>query len=47
MAQTPPRHVAPAATLAEGWALERLTPPSRLYGANGMRAGKDGRIYVA
>lgn len=47
MAQTPPRYVAPAATLAEGWALERLTPPSRLYGANGMRAGKDGRIYVA
>ena len=47
MADTPPRYVAPAARLAEGWSLERLTPPSRLYGANGMRAGKDGRIYVA
>jgi sugar lactone lactonase YvrE len=33
--------------LAEGWRLERLTPPSRLYGANGLRTGPDGRIYVA
>lgn len=33
--------------LAEGWTLERLTPPSRLYGANGIRTGPDGRIYVA
>ena len=33
--------------LAEGWTLERLTSMSRLYGANGMRTGKDGRIYVA
>jgi sugar lactone lactonase YvrE len=33
--------------LAEGWALERLTPPSRLFGANGLRTGPDGRIYVA
>lgn len=32
---------------AEGWALERLTPPSRLFGANGIRTGADGRIYVA
>jgi sugar lactone lactonase YvrE len=32
---------------AEGWTLERLTPPSRLAGANGMRVGPDGRIYVA
>ncbi len=47
MAQTPPRYVAPLARLAEGWTLARLTPPSRLYGANGMRTGKDGRIYVA
>ncbi len=47
MAETPPRYVAPAARLADGWSLDRLTPPSRLYGANGMRAGKDGRIYVA
>jgi sugar lactone lactonase YvrE len=36
-----------APSLAEGWTLERLTPPSRLYGANGLRTGSDGRIYVA
>lgn len=35
------------AELAEGWTLERLTAPSRLYGANGLRAGVDGRVYVA
>ncbi|RDI56098.1 SMP-30/gluconolactonase/LRE family protein [Nocardia mexicana] len=34
-------------TLAEGWRLQRLTPPSRLFGANGLRTGPDGRIYVA
>lgn len=33
--------------LAAGWSLERLTPPSRLFGANGIRTGADGRIYVA
>jgi sugar lactone lactonase YvrE len=33
--------------LVEGWTLERVTPPSRLFGANGMRLGPDGRIYVA
>jgi sugar lactone lactonase YvrE len=27
--------------------LERLTQPSRLFGANGLRTGPDGRIYVA
>jgi sugar lactone lactonase YvrE len=32
---------------AEGWHLERLTPPSRLFGANGLRTGPDGRIYIA
>jgi sugar lactone lactonase YvrE len=32
---------------AEGWTIERLTPPTRLHGANGLRTGKDGRIYVA
>lgn len=42
------RYAAPAeATLADGWVLERLTPPSRLFGANGIRTGPDGRIYVA
>jgi sugar lactone lactonase YvrE len=42
------RYAAPAsATAASGWQLERLTPPSRLHGANGIRTGADGRIYVA
>lgn len=36
-----------AATAGEGWSLKRLTTPSRLHGANGMRTGPDGRIYVA
>jgi len=40
-------HVAGEAEPAEGWSLERLTPPSRLFGANGIRTGPDGRIYVA
>ncbi|GAA3384941.1 SMP-30/gluconolactonase/LRE family protein [Cryptosporangium minutisporangium] len=35
------------AGLADGWSLERLTPPSRLFGANGLRTGVDGRIYIA
>ncbi|MQY18744.1 Virginiamycin B lyase [Nocardia sp. RB20] len=34
-------------TLATGWSLRRLTPPSRLFGANGLRTGPDGRVYVA
>jgi len=36
-----------AASAAEGWKLTRLTKPSRLFSANGIRTGKDGRIYVA
>ncbi len=36
-----------AASAAEGWTLERLTRPSRLFGANGLHTGRDGRIYVA
>lgn len=36
-----------AAHVAEGWTLERITPASRLFGANGIRTGPDGRIYVA
>lgn len=36
-----------AVTLAEGWELQRVTPASRLYGANGLRTGADGRLYVA
>jgi sugar lactone lactonase YvrE len=35
------------AKAAEGWTVTRLTPPSRLSGANGIRTGSDGRIYVA
>ena len=34
-------------TAADGWRLERLTAPSRLFGANGLRTGPDGRVYVA
>jgi sugar lactone lactonase YvrE len=42
------RYSAAAGTqVAQDWTLERLTPPSRLFGANGMRTGPDGRIYVA
>lgn len=33
--------------LAQGWSLAALTPPSRLFGANGLRTGPDGRVYVA
>jgi DNA-binding beta-propeller fold protein YncE len=41
------RYDGPAARVAEGWTLQRRTPPSRLNGANGLRTGPDGRIYVA
>ena len=48
MSQQSGRYTAPKpASLAEGWSLERVTPPSRLFGANGLRTGRDGRIYVA
>ncbi|MCI4592365.1 SMP-30/gluconolactonase/LRE family protein [Sphingobium sp. BYY-5] len=40
---TPPQGMA----AADGWGLERLTTPSRLYGANGLSTGPDGRLYVA
>ena len=33
--------------LAPGWSLDALMAPSKLYGANGMRVGADGRIYIA
>lgn len=32
---------------AEGWRIERVTAPSRLFGANGLRTGPDGRVYIA
>ncbi|MDG4665733.1 SMP-30/gluconolactonase/LRE family protein [Mycobacterium sp. 236(2023)] len=41
------RYTAADPTLAEGWTIERLTPPSRLFGANGLRTGPDGRMYIA
>jgi sugar lactone lactonase YvrE len=41
------RYAAANATTTDGWRLERLTAPSRLFGANGLRTGPDGRIYVA
>jgi len=36
-----------AVALAKGWNCRPLTSPSTLYGANGMRVGPDGRLYVA
>ncbi|WP_208025910.1 SMP-30/gluconolactonase/LRE family protein [Amycolatopsis acidicola] len=41
------RYTSTSPGLADGWSLHRLTPPSRLFGANGLRAGPDGRVYVA
>jgi sugar lactone lactonase YvrE len=41
------RYHGPNPTVAQGWRLERLTAPSRLFGANGLRTGPDGRVYVA
>jgi sugar lactone lactonase YvrE len=39
--------VAKPHSTAPGWSLTRLNQPSRLFGANGLRTGPDGRIYVA
>src|ERR1700735_1423483 len=47
MPQPSARYAAARATLAEGWTQERITEPSRLFGANGVCTGPDGRIYVA
>ena len=33
--------------LEKPWSLTHLTPPSALFGANGMQFGPDGRLYVA
>ena len=41
------RYAAQAPATAEGWQLERVTAASRLFGANGLRTGPDGRVYVA
>ena len=32
---------------AAGWTVTRLTAPSRLFGANGLRTGPDGRLHIA
>ncbi len=39
--------IASSPEAAGGWALTRLTAPSRLFGANGLRTGPDGRLYIA
>lgn len=41
------RYIATRPSVAPGWCLERVTAPSRLFGANGLHTGPDGRIYVA
>ncbi len=42
------RYAASSALVAsEGWRVARLTPPSRLHGANGLATGPDGRLYCA
>jgi sugar lactone lactonase YvrE len=41
------RYPAASPATADGWHLERLTAPSRLFGANGLRTGPDGRVYLA
>lgn len=41
------RYPGPTPAAGAGWRLERLTAPSRLFGANGLRTGPDGRVYVA
>jgi sugar lactone lactonase YvrE len=48
MAQNASRYThSGGATVAAGWKLTQLTQPSTLFGANGMRVGPDGRLYVA
>ncbi len=41
------RYSGPPASVAESWTFQRLTPPSRLNGANGLSIGPDGRLYCA
>ena len=38
---------ADAPRTAADWTLKRCTPPSRVFGANGLRTGPDGRVYIA
>lgn len=47
-ATQPSRYAAPhAIDVAPGWEIERVRAPSRLFGANGLRTGPDGRVYIA
>ncbi|HEU4362865.1 MAG TPA: SMP-30/gluconolactonase/LRE family protein [Mycobacterium sp.] len=41
------RYAAASPVVAEGWRLQRVTAQSRLFGANGLRTGPDGRVYIA
>ena len=41
------RTAVPGMMLASGWRAKALTPASALFGANGIRLGPDGRLYVA
>ncbi|ORA53094.1 gluconolaconase [Mycolicibacterium chubuense] len=41
------RYPAQPPAAAPGWQVRRVTAPSRLYGANGLRTGPDGRVYIA
>src|SRR5712692_11352215 len=47
MAQETNRYSGAATKVAAGWTCTRVTAPSALFGANGMRMGPDGRLYVA
>ena len=41
------RYRAPAPNVQPGWRLSSVRDPSKLFGANGMRIGPDGELYVA
>jgi sugar lactone lactonase YvrE len=48
VATQPSRYAVPQSIdVADGWRLERVTAASRLFGANGLRTGPDGRVYIA
>src|ERR1700730_11223717 len=48
MASASSRFTAPSTVgTCKGWNVSRITAPSMLFGANGMRVGPDGRLYVA
>ncbi|OBI47876.1 SMP-30/gluconolactonase/LRE family protein [Mycobacterium sp. E787] len=48
IATHPSRYAVPQSSgVADGWRLERVTAPSRLFGANGLRTGPDGGVYIA